>query len=451
MNLAPATLGFTLPVFTADDAWTVATVACCATACALLGCFLVLRRLSLLGDAISHAILPGLAAAFIITSSRGAIPMLVGATVVGLITAVFSSAIHRWGRIPEDAAMGVVFTSLFAVGVILITWGARDVDLDPGCVLYGVLETIALHRVDVLGFSIPPAFVSLAVVLAVVVLVLTVAFKELKIVSFDSGLAASLGFSVALIHYTFMGLVAATTVVSFEAVGSILVIVMLIAPAASAHLLTDRLSRMLWISALIAIGACVAGYLLAVWVDTSVAGMISVVLFGVFILTSLLAPRYGVISKLAHRVRLAVRILGEDVLGMLYRWHERAALSGTAAVPPLSPADLRRGLQRPFLTRLALASLSRQGLIERAATVSLTPRGMDAARGIVRSHRLWESFLAKHLGLPLDHLHEPSHRVEHFITAELQTVLSREVGEGRDPHGSAIPGPGTASQQSQPS
>lgn len=436
--LALSTTAWAIPVPTGDDAWTIATAACAAVACAVLGCFLVLRRMSMLGDAISHAILPGIVAAFIITSSRGVLPMLAGATVVGVLTAVFTAAIHRWGRIPEDAAMGVVFTTLFALGVLMIAWVPRDVDLDPGCVLYGLLEFVALDRVWVLGVEVPRAMLWLAATLLVVVGAVWAGYKELKVVSFDPALAASMGISVALVHHGFLALVAATTVVSFEAVGSILVIVMLIAPAAAAHLLTDRLASMIWIAAGLAVTSSVLGYVMALWVDTSAAGMISVVSGGQFVAAMLLAPRHGLVSKALGRSVLAMRISREDVLGILYRWHERRD-RGAAGSSPTS-AEIAGAIGSPVLARLAIRSLSRRGLAEPdGGGLRLTEDGLRTARGIVRSHRLWETFLAKRLGLPVDHLHEPSHRVEHFITEDLQTSLVSDLGTRTDPHGSEIP------------
>lgn len=421
----------------ANDAWTIATASTCAVACGILGCFLVLRRLSLLGDAISHAILPGLAMAFILTASRDVVPMLLGATVVGVLTAGLSAAIHRWGRIPEDAAMGVVFTSLFAVGVIMMAWMPRSLDLDPGCVLYGVLESTSLDTVHIAGIELPRAFTSLSVTLLLAAGFVTLCYKELKLTSFDPALASALGYSVALIHYTFISLVAATAVVSFEAVGSILVIVMLIAPGATAHLLTDRLGRMILLAAGLATLSSVSGYLLAIYLDTSASGMISVVSGAQFALAVFAAPRHGIISKAITRAALSSRIAREDILGMLYRWNERKEVDPAAA--PLVGGDIALALRRPIAARMAMRRLAREGLlVSDAAGVHLTRSGIERARGIVRSHRLWETFLANHLGLPLDHLHEPSHRVEHFITREMQSELTT-LAPDTDPHGKNIP------------
>jgi len=425
----------------ADDLWTIAVAVCCAVACGTVGCFLVLRRMSLLGDAISHAILPGLALAFIITNSREPWAMLAGALVVGVLTALLSAGLSRWGRVPEDAAMGVVFTTLFALGVVLISIAARDVDLDPGCVLYGLLEFVPYDTVTLAGLELPRSFVWLGAVLAVNSALIALFFKELRIVCFDPYLATTMGISAALVHYALMTGVAATCVASFEAVGSILVVTMLVAPGATAHLLTDRLSRMLWISAACAAASAVAGYALAVRFEASIAGMISTAALALFVLAVFLAPRHGYAPRVARRLALSFRITREDALGLLYRWHERAA-GAPRPVPPLTARHITAALRAGTLARGALWSLRRRGLITRGDAGALlpTPAGISAARGVVRAHRLWESYLAAHVGIAHDHLHEAAHRTEHFLTPELQERLGRQVPGPIDPHGKPIPG-----------
>jgi manganese/zinc/iron transport system permease protein len=286
-----------------EDLWTIATAAVCSVACGVLGCFLVLRRLALLGDAISHAILPGLAVAFLLTGTRDPLAMLAGAMAVGVLTALLSAGLARWGRVPDDAAMGVVFTTLFALGVILISFAARNVDLDPGCVLYGLLEFVPFDTVSLLGLELPRAFAWLSAALLINLALITLFYKELKIVCFDPYLATTMGISAALVHYGLMTAVAATAVASFEAVGSILVIAMLVAPGATAQLLTDRLSRMLLWSAALAALAAVLGYIFAVALNTSIAGMIASVSLGQFILAAIFAPRHGILARRLARPR----------------------------------------------------------------------------------------------------------------------------------------------------
>lgn len=270
------------------DTWIVVIGALCAVACALPGCYLLLRQMSMMGDAISHAVLPGLAMAFLLTGSRASVPMFIGAAVVGVMTAVFTQWVSRMGKVESGASMGIVFTTLFALGLILIARGAERVDLDPGCVLYGAIELAPLDiavelAVGTHQLAVPRAAVVLAAVLVLNVVVIVLFFKEFKISSFDPALASALGFNAGLMHYLLMVLVAITTVAAFEVVGSILVIAMLIVPPAAAYLLTRRLWQMLLLSAVVGIVSAAAGHAGAIvlppligFSGTSTAGMMAV-------------------------------------------------------------------------------------------------------------------------------------------------------------------------------
>jgi len=239
------------------DTWIVVTGALCAVACALPGCFLVLRRMSMMGDAISHAVLPGLALAFLFTGSRESLPMFAGAAVTGVLTALFTQWVNRFANVDRGAAMGVVFTTLFAIGLILIVRAADHVDLDPGCVLYGAIETSA----PIVPGEIPRAAIVNGSVLLLNLGVIGVLYKELRLSAFDPALADTLGFSSNLLHYLLMTMVAITTVAAFESVGSIIVIAMLIVPAATAQLLTRRLLPMLLVASGVAVLSSVLGHL----------------------------------------------------------------------------------------------------------------------------------------------------------------------------------------------
>jgi ABC-type Mn2+/Zn2+ transport system permease subunit len=410
---------------TPDAWWTIAVASCCNVACALLGCYLVLRRMSLLGDAISHAILPGIVLAFLFTGERQGWAILLGAMALGVLTTFLTQGLHGLGKVPEDASMGVVFTALFAAGVILITRYASQVDLDPGCVLYGVLENVTLQTIE--GTDIPEAFLTQGPAVALTVAFILLFWKELKIVSFDPALAKAMGLPVALVHYALMAMVAGVTVASFEAVGSILVIAMLIVPGATAHLLTDRLPWMLVWSAVVALLCAFFGYLGAVWLNTSTAGMMSVVAGLQFLLAVVFAPRHGLLSKAWRNYRLSVRIACEDTLAALFRREENVQ----------APAPIPGGLRG----MLAQALLRRFGLLTKAGQrLKLTERGRKEASFLVRSHRLWESFVGQHFQLPLDHLHDPAERMEHFIGPTFQEELATELQQpATDPHGKMIP------------
>ena len=295
------------------DTWIVVIGALCAVACALPGCFLVLRQMSMMGDAISHAVLPGLAIAFIVTGSRASLGMFIGAVVVGILTAVFTQWVSTFGMVDRGASMGIVFTTLFAVGLLLIVRAADHVDLDPGCVLYGAIELTPLDTLFTLKLGgvelgVPRAAAVLGTVLLINLALIVVLFKEFRISSFDPALATTLGINATVMHYILMAMVAVTTVAAFEAVGSIIVIAMLIVPAATASLLTDRLAGMLVISAVLAALAAPLGHLAALTVPpllgfeaTTTSGMMAAASGSLFILAWFFAPRQGLVTRWSTR------------------------------------------------------------------------------------------------------------------------------------------------------
>jgi len=425
--------------------WTIAIAALANSACAVVGCYLVLRRLSLLGDAISHAILPGIAVAFVLTGSTNSPAMLAGAMVCGLLVAVLTQGLTSAGGVREDVGLGVVFTGMFSLGVILITAFARNIHLDPGCVLYGLVEFVSLYTVEIAGIEVPTALVPLTAACVVTLAVVFGAWKELKLAAFDPGLATAMGFSAGLMHYVLMGLVALVAVTAFEAVGSILVVAMLIVPGVTGHLLSDRLSGMMGWAVVVAVVSAVLGYVGDLAWGTGMAGLMAVAAGTQFAVAAVAAPRRGVVSRMWNRLALAVRIRAEDVLGRMFRAEERETGEGAAATPEggqTPPGPAAGIVQRPsWLDRLVWWRLLQQGYVARqAGRWALTPRGRRAGQALVRAHRLWEAYLEGRLGLPTDHLHEPAERLEHYLGPELLARLTEELGSVRqDPHGREIP------------
>jgi len=286
------------------DTWTAVIGALCAVSCALPGCFLLLRGMSMMGDAISHAVLPGLALAFLVTHSRTSVVMFVGAALVGLMTAVFTQWLSRFGKVDRGAAMGIVFTTLFAIGLILIRQSAHFVDLDPGCVLYGSLEVSVLDSVVAGGLELPRAVLTIGAVMIVNFLFIAFLFKELRICSFDPELATTLGINANVVHYLLMVVVAVTVVAAFEAVGSIIVISMLIVPPATAFLLTNSLPVMLVLSAALGVAAAFLGHLGALTVPvlldvrgTVTSGMMAAAAGMLFVVAWLFSPREGLLVR----------------------------------------------------------------------------------------------------------------------------------------------------------
>lgn len=265
-----------------------------SVACALLGCWLYLRRLSMFADALAHIVVPGIAVGFMVTGSRDSAPMLLGAIAAGVLAAFLIGFITRRTRVKEDASIGVVYTALFALGVILLSVVARKVHLDADCVLFG----------NVLG--VPDGALWLMAGVCVAVMVATVLFyKQLLVSSFDPAFAAAIGLPVATIHYLLMSVLSVTAVASFEAVGAILVVALLIAPAATAHLLTDRMVPMLLLAAAQGLISAVFGIYVAVWFDTNPAGSMVLVSCGLYVVALFLSPRHGILAR--HLARAARR------------------------------------------------------------------------------------------------------------------------------------------------
>ena len=442
----------------------VLTAALVSMSCAIPGVFLLLRRQSMMGDALSHTVLLGVVGAFLIShwmEQAGWITeetyvatkhtvMFVGAVVVGILSALLTEWIRKLGQVESSASLGVVFTTLFAIGLVAIRMAADNVHVDPECVLYGNLESVAM---DTYGNSDIPHAAIVSGIMLLINLGMTVLFyKEIQMSTFDPDSATALGVNATIVHYALMCVTAATLVLAFESVGSIIVIAMLIVPAATAHLLTDRLHTMIIISLVIGAVTAISGHVMAITLpsivfsrlgfetvdDANTAGMMAVAVGMIFVVAMLFGPRHGAISKGFLRFRISFRIVMEDILGFLYRFEEMR----TAETPALRLKVIGSSIGVGGLSlRFAAWSLTRQGLITGRFDIALTESGRERAQGLVRSHRLWESYMSKHFNLEADHLHEAAARVEHFIDDEMRDKLADELDSpDQDPHGRGIPG-----------
>jgi manganese/zinc/iron transport system permease protein len=350
-----------------------------AASCSLVGVFLVLRRMSLMSDAISHAILLGIVLMFFLTESTASLPMIIAATLTGVLTVTLVEALFRTGLVKEDAAIGLVFPALFSIGVILISRYAANVHLDTDAVLLGELAFAPFNRLVVGGFDLGPQALWLAGVVGLANLVFIVLFyKELKLATFDAGLAAALGFSPVVIHYALMTLVSVTAVSSFEAVGSVLVVALMIAPPAAAYLLTDRLPMMIGLSVLFAVTSAVLGYFVARLLDASIAGSMATMTGVVFTLVLLLAPSRGLIARWTLRRRQRWQFAGEMLLVHLSQ-HEGTPDEATEC----SLDHLGEHMKwSPRFGERVVNHLTRSGLAQRvdSGILSLTDQGRVVAR-----------------------------------------------------------------------
>ncbi|WP_249871487.1 metal ABC transporter permease [Oceanobacillus saliphilus] len=283
--------------------WIILTASLVGLTCGLIGVFLILRKMAMMADAISHTVLLGIVIAYLITNELNGPHMLVGALLAGLLTAVLIQWLQTF-NIQQDAAIGIVFTTLFAIGVVLIATSVGNAHLDVQHALMGEITFIPFNTITLpLVGNVPQATAMLIIVFFIVLFFILVFYKEWKITSFDPALAASLGIPVLLMHYLFMSLVSLTTVASFDAVGAIMVVAMLITPAASAYLWTDKLSIMLVLSGSFGVISAILGYYLAAWIDTSISGSMAFATGIVFLVSFIFSPTHGLIGKYIKPVK----------------------------------------------------------------------------------------------------------------------------------------------------
>ncbi|NIK78444.1 manganese/zinc/iron transport system permease protein [Paenibacillus castaneae] len=280
-----------------SDFWILLTGALVASCCGILGVFLVLRKMAMIGDAISHSVMPGIVVAFLLSGSRDSLLMMFAALLCGLLTTFLIQMFQNSG-IQSDASIGVVFTALFAIGVVLVSLYARQVHLDQDAILYGEIAYVHWNIWELGGVSMgPKAIWLLGFTLFVIAAVIGLFYKQFKLCAFDPALAAAIGIPVVFFHYLLMGLVSMATVSSFESVGAILVVGLLIIPASTAYLLTDRLGVMIGLSVGAGVASTFLGYGAAVLLDASIAGCMVCAASLLFIAAFLFSPSHGVIVK----------------------------------------------------------------------------------------------------------------------------------------------------------
>jgi len=423
-----------------DTALTILMGALVAIACGWIGCYLILQGMALVGDAISHTVLLGIVVAFLLTGEVSGWAIFVAAAITGIGTTLLIDGVHRASRLKEDAAIGIVFTSLFAVGVVLLnTWASRA-HIDTQHVLYGNLEFVTSgESVTLLGRRVPVAICEMAG-MAALLLVLIVAFhKELLVTAFDPQLAASLGLRPGIVRYGLLAVLSLTVVGAFSSVGAILVVGMLIAPAATAYLLSSRLWLMFAISAVVGVLSSIVGYHAAYWLSVSAAGAMVCMACFFFTLAFLFSPGQGLVASAARRLRRRLRTAQENIVRQLLK------LSSGRSDKTAPAHEVARSLQiSPALFAWSLRALSRRGWVDvrrdGASLISLTPRGLIQAERLDRAHRLWETYLVDKVGLQSDHVHLAAEEVEHPLSEQLVERLDDALGHPDiDPHGAPIP------------
>ena len=281
----------------------VLTAGLVATACGLLGPLLVLRRQALMSDAVAHAVLPGIVLVFILFATRAPLPVIVGAAAFGVICVLAIDALRATGLVRVDAAIGIVFPALFALGVIGISSFASGAHIDLDATVYGEIAFAPFRTVDILGIEVARSIPLLGAVVAVNVGLLALLWKELKLTTFDPEFARTIGFSPRLLSRLLLVAVAVTAVIAFESVGAILVVTMLIVPAAASYLIAQRLLPLVVITVAIGWLSALAGFESARALDASIAGAMGLVASACFVVALLASPRYGVLARVLQRRR----------------------------------------------------------------------------------------------------------------------------------------------------
>ena len=389
--------------------------------CGVLGCFIVLRNMSMIGDALSHAILPGVVFAFMIVG-YSALGFFVGAVLAGLFAAVAITWIQRNVKTKNDAAIGIIFTAMFSIGVMGISKISKNdgVHLDLKDFLFG----------NSLGVSDQDLILT-AVITVYVILSIIVFYRYLFVTTFQPVIAETMGISVSVIHYFLMLLLSFAVVASLQTVGVILVVAMLITPASTALLLTSRLPMVLTISGFIGLVSAFLGLVVSIIYDTTPGPAMAIVATAFYFLAAFFSPSKGLIFRWLQKRRLKLKIQTEDIMKQAYRLQDKGTLT-------IAELDNRLGFSKSTLNS-HMRDLRIQGFFEREGLI-LTKKGKEEAKRLVRAHRLWESYLVTQMGLTEEQIHEDAEKYEHLLTEEILDEVDAQLGfPTTDPHGSPIP------------
>ncbi|HOB33789.1 MAG TPA: metal ABC transporter permease [Verrucomicrobiota bacterium] len=401
--------------------------------CGLLGSFIVVRKMALMGDTLSHAVLPGVAVGFLWTLSKDPLRIFIGATCAALMGAALVGFLKRSTRLKEDTALGMVLATFFAVGVCLLTMIQQMPTADKGGLdkfLFGQAAAISAADLRLMG-----------AITAIAIAAVVIFYKELLVTSFDADFAQLSGLPARVFHYGLILLVASAVVIALQAVGVVLVSAMLITPAAAAYLLTDRLHRMLILAAIFGMLAGAAGAFLSFLGPALPTGPLIVLgATAIFVAAFLFGPRQGLVVRWAKQRSRVRRVQRENTLKAIYHVLEKRNFHGEG-VSLRELAERRRETVEEARTQTR--ALHRHGLVtlhEDGNMVFLTPAGWQLACSIVRIHRLWGLYLTNAADIAADHVHDDAENIEHVLGEEVVREIERRLQYAeRDPHGRPIP------------
>ena len=391
--------------------------------CGVLGCFIVLRNMALIGDALSHAILPGVAFAFLFVG-YSALGFFLGSIIAGFITAVAITWIQANVDTKNDAVIGIVFTAMYSIGVIVISGVTREgVHLDLKDFLIG--NVLGVSNEDLYLTS----FITLYVLVSVVVL-----YRYLFISTFQPVIAETMGISVKLLHYALMLLLSFAVVAALRMVGIILVVAMLITPSSAALLFTNRMQWVLVLSGIIGAFSGAFGLVISIYFDTTPGPVMCLVASLVYLSGVVFSPNKGLIVKFIHRRRLRIKILREDIMKGAYRLQQRGEFS-------FEKLSERLDISKRMLNRQLSILQQKKWITNRSEDqFQLSELGEEVATRMVRAHRLWETYLSEKVGLGEDQIHEDAENMEHILDEAMLDEVDQTLGfPTMDPHGSPIP------------
>lgn len=399
-----------------------------------LGCFAILRRRALVGDAVAHAILPGVCLAFIFSGGKDPLMLVLGSFVFGLLSMATMDFISRNSRIAPDASIGMVLSVFFGLGVVLLTIIQSAGYVDQS----GLDDFLFGQAAAMIGYDVK-VFGGLSIL---ILLIMLIAYKELRLVSFDTGYARSIGYPVRRMEFLMALLMVMTITAGIQAVGVVLMASMLIIPAAAARYWTDSLRVMLFTAAGVGAFSGITGSFISYSAPAMPTGPWMVVSAAmVFFISFLLAPGRGELARHIQRKRLARQVVIENMIKAFYSLEE--ADNRPERIRTFH--EIRNRYRIPVRRmKQILSQLLRRGWISRFSGKPegylLTMEGRREARRLVRAHRLWELYLSRHLQIPPDHVHAGAESMEHLITPEIEEELRHSLGDpDRDPHSSPIP------------
>lgn len=398
---------------------------------ALVGSFTFLNKKSLVGDAIAHAVLPGICLGFIMSGTKNPVALIVGAFVTGWLSIVVVEFIVSKTRIKEDTAIGLILSVFFGIGILMLTviqksGNASQSGLDH--FLFG--KAASLVGSDLLTFSI------VAVILLLMVFAL---FKEFSLLAFDKDYARSIGLPVKGIELILTSLIVLAVVIGIQAVGVVLMAAILITPAAAARFWTDRITIMFLLASVFGAISGLSGAFISYTAPSMPTGpWIVIVISSIAFISFFLAPNRGVISRLVRQARIRKTINDENVLKIIYQLGEE---NRNFFIPRLTTEIIRKRFYDKKVLVSILKRLARQGYIERTRNLwALTEEGKNRAQRVVKIHRLWELYLTTYMRIAPDHVHEDADTIEHLLTPELEEQLEKLLGYPKvDPHKSEIP------------